>query len=96
MPNKKSLESREIAYRRGWQQGYNEAVRVLLHLLQQGYDRRIINQLIAIYNDHVVAPWRGDGLQKATPPPDFNLQDLQEIAKRGGYDWMLIEEGEVL
>ena len=44
----------EAVYRRGWQQGFTEATDILLRLMELGYDRRKIRQLLAIYDDHFV------------------------------------------
>jgi hypothetical protein len=81
----------EITYRRGWQQGANEAERIILQLVELGYDRRKIKQLMAIYNDHFVSAWRNDGnLEKKEPFPSFNIRQIEDIADtHHGYDWLL-------
>lgn len=83
----------EAAYRRGWQQGLTEATLILLQLVELGYDRRKIKQLLAIYEDHFVSVWRNaDDLEKREPFPPFNVQHIEEIAAtHRGYDWRLNE-----
>ena len=83
----------ESAYRRGWQQGLNEAERIILQLVELGYDRRKIKQLMAIYNDHFISEWRNNGdLEKREPYPPFTIQQIEEIAAtHRGYDWLLSE-----
>ncbi len=83
----------ENAFRRGWQQGANEAQRIILQLVEMGYDRRKINQLMAIYDDHFVSVWRSSGdLEKKEPFPAFNVEHIEAIAAtHRGYDWLLHE-----
>jgi hypothetical protein len=94
-PNNASDERRaqESTYRRGWQQGTTEATRIILQLVELGYDRRKINQLMAIYQDHRVSPWRYDGdLEKRETFPPFDVEQLEELAAtHHGYDWLLNE-----
>jgi hypothetical protein len=94
-PNNPANErgAQESVYRRGWQQGATEATRIVLQLVEMGYDRRKINQLLAIYQDHCVSPWRYDGdLEKKEPFPEFNVEQLEQIAAtHHGYDWLLNE-----
>ena len=80
----------ETAYRRGWQQGFTEATDTLLRLMELGYDRRKIRQLVAIYEDHFVSEWRNNGdLEQREPFPPFNIERLEEIAAaHRGYDWL--------
>jgi len=80
----------EAAYRRGWQQGATEATEIILRLVELGYDRRKIKQLMAIYEDHFVSEWRNTGdLEKREPFPLFNIERLEEIAAaHRGYDWL--------
>ncbi len=83
----------EAAYRRGWQQGFTEAADILLRLMQLGYDRRKIRQLLAIYDDHFVSAWRSAGdLERREPFPPFSIERLEAIAAtHRGYDWLLNE-----
>jgi hypothetical protein len=84
---------RESSYRRGWQQGLNEAERIILQLIELGYDRRKIRQMLAIYNDHFVSEWRNNGdLEKREPSPPFNIERIEDsAASHRGYDWLLSE-----
>ena len=68
-----------------------EATLILLQLVELGYDRRKIKQLLAIYEDHFVSAWRNTGdLEKREPFPPFNVQQIEEIAAtHRGYDWLL-------
>ncbi len=81
----------EAAYRRGWQQGSSEATLIILRLMELGYERRKIRQLLAIYDDHFVSTWRTTGnLEEREPLPPFNVQQLEAIAAtHRGYDWLL-------
>ncbi len=85
--------AQESAYRRGWQQGSIEAERIILQLVELGYARRKIRQLMAIYHDHFVSEWRNNGnLEKKEPFPPFNIEQIEEIAAtHRGYDWLLNE-----
>lgn len=78
----------EAAYRRGWQQGATEVTLIILQLVELGYDRRKIKQLLAIYQDHFISEWRDNGdLEKREPFPPFNIQRIEEIAAtHRGYD----------
>jgi len=51
-------ETREGAYRRGWMQGTDEASRLVLQLVELGYKSTEIKRLLAVYDDHFLAPWR--------------------------------------
>ncbi len=84
---------REASYRRGWQQGFTEATEIVLRLVELGYERRKIRQLLAIYDDHVLSPWRATGdLERREPFPLFDLERLEELAAtQRGYDWLLKE-----
>ena len=84
----------EAAYRRGWQHGATETTLIILQLVELGYDRRKIKQLLAIYQDHFVSEWRNTGdLEKREPFPSFNIQRIEEIAaSHRGYDWLLESE----
>jgi hypothetical protein len=88
-----SRQENEAAYRRGWQQGMSEATLLLLQLVELGYDRRKIKQLMAIYEDHFISEWRNNGdLEKREPFPAFNIEQIEEIAAtHRGYDWLLNE-----
>jgi hypothetical protein len=83
----------EAAYRRGWQQGAIEAERVILQLVELGYDRRKIRQLMAIYHDHFVSEWRNAGdLERKESFPPFDVERIEDIAaSHHGYDWLLNE-----
>lgn len=84
---------RERAYRRGWQQGSTETERIILQLVELGYARRKIRQLMAIYHDHFVSEWRTNGdVEKKEPFPPFDIEQIEEIAAtHRGYDWLLNE-----
>ena len=84
----------EAAYRRGWQQGATEVTLIILRLVEFGYNRRKINQLLAIYQDHFVSEWRNNGdLEKREPFPSFDIQRIEETAaSHRGYDWLLESE----
>lgn len=86
-----SLIDSEAAYRRGWQQGASEVTDIVLQLLEWGYDRRTIRQYLAIYEDHMISPWRNNGdLAKKEPCPRFNVKEIKDIARtHRGYDWLL-------
>lgn len=79
----------EGAFRRGWAQGTEEAVQLVLQLVSRGYNTTVIKRLIAVYDDHFVKPWRSSDLEKRTAPPPFNLERCQELAKTKGYDWII-------
>lgn len=90
-PDASQRTESEAAYRRGWQQGFTEAGLILLQLMELGYHRRKINQLLAIYEDCFVSEWRNNGdLEKREPFPSFNIERIEEIAAtHRGYDWLL-------
>ena len=83
----------ESAYRRGFMHGAAEVSRIILELVEMGYERRKIKQFLAIYEDHYLNEWRNNGdLEKKEPFPDFNIQEIEEIAvNHRGYDWLLHE-----
>ena len=84
----------EAAYRRGWQQGATETTLIILQLVELGYDRRKIKQLLAIYQDHFISEWRNNGdLEKREAFPPFDIERIEEIAtSHRGYDWLLESE----
>jgi hypothetical protein len=83
----------EAAYRRGWQQGATEATLIILQLVELGYNRRKIKQLLAIYQDHFISEWRNGNLEKREAFPSFDIERIEEIAAtHRGYDWLLESE----
>lgn len=84
-------EAREGAYRRGWTQGIDEASRLVLQLVELGYKSTEIKRLLAVYDDHFLAPWRQSGnLSKREAPPPFDINQCQAILKQTtGYDWIV-------
>src|SRR6266700_3499911 len=84
----------EVAYRHGWQHSATETTLIILRLVEFGYNRRKINQLLAIYQDHFISEWRNNGnLEKKEPFPSFDIQRIEEIAaSHRGYDWLLESE----
>ncbi len=83
-------EAREAAYRRGWVQSGDETVRLVLQLIEMGYSPTEIRRLYAAYNDHYLMKWRQEGdLTRKEDPPAFDMEQCQEILKRGGYDWIV-------
>ena len=48
----------EPAYRRGFTQGVEEGSRLVLEMLEESRDLREIKRLLAVYQDHDLAPWR--------------------------------------
>src|SRR6266480_1901849 len=84
----------EATYRRGWQHGATETTLIILRLVEFGYNRRKINQLLAIYQHHFISEWRNNGdLEKREPFPTFDIQRIEEIAaSHRGYDWLLESE----
>ncbi len=84
---------REASYRRGWQQGFTEATEIVLRLVELGYERRKIRQLLAIYDDHFLSEWRTAGdLERREPFSLFDVERLEAIAAtQRGYDWLLTE-----
>jgi hypothetical protein len=84
----------EAAYQRGWQQGATEVTLIILQLVELGYKRRKIKQLLAIYQDHFISEWRNNGdLEKREAFPSFDIQRIEEIAAtHRGYDWLLESE----
>src|SRR5579871_239131 len=85
--------AQEAAYRRGWQHGSVEATLLVLQLMELGYERRKIRQLLAMYNDLCVSAWRTEGdLEQMEPFPAFDIERLEAIAAtRPGYAWLLHE-----
>ena len=68
----------EAAYRRGWQQGATETTLIILRLVELGYDRRKIKQLLAIYQDHFISEWRNNGdLEEREAFPPFDIQRIR-------------------
>lgn len=87
---REDAERREAAYRRGWTQGADETARLILQLVEMGYKPTEIRRLLAAYSDHMLMVWRQEGdLSKPEAAPDFQIEAVQEIVKRGGYDWMV-------
>lgn len=87
---KDEREEAEAAYRRGWTQGTEETARLVLQLVELGYKVVEIKKLLAVYDDHFVAPWRNGGdLTKREAPPPFDIEKCQEILEgTTGYDWI--------
>jgi hypothetical protein len=83
-------QMQEAAYRRGFTQGMEEASRLVLQLAELGYKTTEIKRLLAVYDDHFIAPWRhGGDLDKFKVPPAFNIEECQEIlSNTTGYDWI--------
>jgi hypothetical protein len=81
------MSEQEAAYRRGWQHGTEEAVQ----LVELRYKSTEIKRLVAVYDDHFLAPWRHAGdLSKREAPPPFDIDQCQEIlAGTTGYDWIV-------
>lgn len=91
--SQEAFSEQEAAYRRGWQQGFNEAERIILDMLSAGYERGKIRQLLAISNDHYGSQWREEGdLTQREPYPDCDIEHLEAIAAtHHGYDWLLTD-----
>lgn len=84
-------KDREAAYRRGFVHGIEEATRLVMQLVELGYKATEIKRLLAVYDDHFVAPWRNNGdLTKREAPPPFDIDACQEILEgTTGYDWIV-------
>ncbi len=84
-------EAREAAYRRGFTHGIEEMARLVLQLVELGYKSTEIKRLLAVYDDHFIAPWRQAGdLSEREAPPSFDINQCQEIlAGTTGYDWIV-------
>lgn len=80
----------EAAYRRGWTQAGDETTRLVLQLVDMGFKSVEIRRLMAAYDDYVLQPWRAGGdLAKQEPAPDFQIDVIQKIVARGGYNWIV-------
>jgi hypothetical protein len=81
----------EAAYRRGWTQATEETARLIFQLYELGYKPTEIKRLLAVYDDHFLAPWRHAGdLDQRNPPPPFDIEQCLEILKHTtGYDWIV-------
>ena len=86
-----AARSREAAYRRGYVHGVEETARLVLQLQELGYKPTEIKRLLAVYDDHFIAPWRHAGdLSKREAPPAFNIEQCQQILRQTtGYDWIV-------
>ncbi len=84
-------EAREGAYRRGWTQSFEEASRIIFQLIELGYKPTEIKRLLAVYDDHFLAPWRQSGdLDKREAAPPFDVVKCQTILRQtSGYDWIV-------
>ncbi|HLI91090.1 MAG TPA: hypothetical protein VKV37_20540 [Ktedonobacteraceae bacterium] len=91
--SQEAFSEQEAAYRRGWQQGFNEAERIILDMLSAGYERGKIRQLLAISNDQYVSQWREEGdLTQRELYSDCDIEQLEAIAAtHHGYDWLLTD-----
>ena len=83
-------EEIEAAFRRGFAHGTIDMALLVVNLMKLGYKEREIKRLLAVYDDHFVAPWRYNGdLTKREAPPVFDLEQCQEILEgTTGYDWI--------
>jgi hypothetical protein len=81
----------EAAYRRGFVHGMEETGRLVAQLMELGYKTMEIKRLLAVYDDHFIAPWGNDGdLTKREAPPPFDINMCQEILEgTTGYDWIM-------
>ena len=83
--------AREAAYRHGWTQSFEEASRLVLQLIELGYKPTIIKRLLAVYDDHFLAPWRqSSDLDKRDAASPFDIVKCQTIlSQTTGYDWIV-------
>lgn len=83
-------EAKEAAYRRGWTQSFDEAGRLILQLVELGYNSTSIKRLLAVYDDHFLTLWRSGDLSKREAAPPFDVVTCQTILSRtSGYDWIV-------
>lgn len=80
---------REAAYRQGYAQATDETGRLVLQLVEMGHNVREIRRLLAVYDDHFIAPWRSGDLDKREAAPAFDVEKCQAILRQTkGYDWI--------
>jgi hypothetical protein len=80
----------EAAYRQGFAQGTEETARLVLQLVELGYKQTELKRLLAVYDDHFLAPWRQGDLTTRQPAPPFDINQCQEILQQtSGYDWIV-------
>ena len=80
----------EAAYRRGFTHGLEEMARLVFQLLELGYATTEIKRLLAVYDDHFVAPWRASDLTNREAPPPFDIDQCKTILEgTSGYDWIV-------
>jgi DNA-binding transcriptional MerR regulator len=81
---------KEAAYRRGYSHASDETGRLVLQLVELGYKAREIRRLLAVYDDHFLAPWKAGDLDKREPAPFFDVEKCQKILQQTkGYDWIV-------
>jgi hypothetical protein len=80
----------ENAYRRGYVHGMEEVARLAIRLMELGYTTTTIKRLLAVYDDHFIAPWRVGDLSERSSPPPFDSSACQAILEgTSGYDWIV-------
>jgi DNA-binding transcriptional MerR regulator len=80
---------REAAYRRGYSHAADETASLVLRLIEAGYEPQDIRQLLAVYDDHCIAPWKAGDLDNREPAPAFDLEQcLRILNSTTGYNWI--------
>ncbi len=80
----------EAAYRRGFIHGTEETARLVFQLIESGYKTTEVKRLLAVYDDHFLAPWRASDLTTREEPPPFDISACQELLQQtSGYDWIV-------
>lgn len=87
--DEQEAREREAAYRRGYSHATDETAQLVLQLIESGYEPQDIRQLLAVYDDHFLAPWKTSDLDKREPAPAFVLEQcLRILSSTTGYDWI--------
>jgi hypothetical protein len=73
---------REAAYRQGYSQATDETGRLVLQLVELGYKAREIRRLLAVYDDHFLAPWKAGDLDTGEAAPRSTLRNARPYYSR--------------
>lgn len=72
----KQLIHEEQAFRRGYHQGYDQAIEHIFDLLDKGLGVDDAYSLSALYVN-LIGVWRTEGIDQFIVPPSFDQQQLQ-------------------
>ena len=68
----------ERNYRRGYHQGFDDAVEIIFKLLEDEMPYQEVYPLAAVYTN-LLGVWRAEENTPPVPPPPFRLEQIQEV-----------------